>query len=115
MNLNIIIALLGGIINMILSIIIPYFFKKDTEQSINTIYKKNRQLIIISSLIVALTIFITLSIGPNFDDMIASLFKKKQIEPQIINLSNLMNPKSTMYDTNTRFKIELSELSSSER
>ena len=75
MNINIFIAILGGLINMILSLIIPYFLKNTNTPvltQINTIYTNNKQLIITSSLIVALTIYIALSVGPNMDEMLSS-------------------------------------------
>jgi hypothetical protein len=75
MNINIFIAILGGLINMILSLIIPYLLKNTNTPlltQINTIYTTNKQLIITSSLIVALTIYIALSVGPNMDEILSS-------------------------------------------
>ena len=99
MDINIIIAIFGGLINMILSLIIPTLLK-DSKQSflsnINTIYTTNKQLIITSSLIVCLTIYIALSVEPNFHDLLPSWFTlssqpEETTNIRFINLSNLSN------------------------
>jgi hypothetical protein len=123
MDINIFIAILGGLINMILSLIIPFFLKDVKQhflQEINLIYKTNRQLIITSSLIVALTIYITLSIGPNLDDMLSSLTNRwstnNTVEPKFINLANLSSIPSCSLNNNNldenNIRLIISELSS---
>lgn len=103
MDINIFIAILGGLINMILSLIIP-FFLKDVKQpflnEINTIYKTYKQLIITSSLIVSLTIYITLSIGPSLDDLVSSWTNPYKNETKFINLANLSSLSSCNLNNN---------------
>lgn len=92
MDINIFIAVLGGLINMILSLIIPYILK-DVKQpflnEINTIYKTYKQLIITSSLIVALTMYITLSVGPNLEDMLSSYNTSTNVSDSRVKFTNL--------------------------
>ena len=121
MDLNIFIAILGGLINLILSLIIPVLLKDVTQpflNEVNTIYKTYRQLIITSSLIVTLTIYISLSIGPNVEDMLSSLVpsvNNQNSQLKFNNLSNLSNLscKSNYYNDNDNNNIRLiiSELS----
>ena len=71
MDKNIFIAILGGLINMLFSIILPALFKKNNYSlisNIRRIYNNNKSIIITSSLIVTLTIYISLSVYP-IDDM----------------------------------------------
>lgn len=90
--MNIFIAILGGLINMILSLIIPTLLKNTNLPlltKINTIYTTNKQLIITSSLILALTIYIALSVGPNIDDIISSWMEPQNNNKIIIRFSDL--------------------------
>ena len=93
MNINIFIAILGGLINMIFSLIVPYLLKNTNQpllSQINTIYTTNKQLIITSSLIVSLTIYIALSVGPNIDEIISSWMQPQpQNNKVIIRFSDL--------------------------
>jgi len=126
MDINIFIAVLGGLINMILSLIIPYILR-DVKQpflnEINTIYKTYRQLIITSSLIVALTIYVTLSVGPNLEDMLSFYDTSTNISDSRVNFTNLSdfgglsglpsscNNDNRFYNNDGRLRIILSESS----
>jgi hypothetical protein len=63
MNPNLFTALVGAGLNMALAVIVPCLMKK-TEQpmlkEIRTVFETNRQLILTSSLIIAITIYIAL-------------------------------------------------------
>jgi len=69
MDSHIFIALVGGLVNMALSVIVPCLVKKSNQPFLNDVkkvFELNRQVIITSSLIVALTIYIALKIAPDF-------------------------------------------------
>jgi phosphotransferase system glucose/maltose/N-acetylglucosamine-specific IIC component len=65
MDVHIFIALVGALLNMLLSVTIPCLIKK-TEQpfltEVKKVFETNRQVILTSSLIVALTIYLALKV-----------------------------------------------------
>jgi len=76
MDTHVFIALVGGLVNMALSVIVPCLVKKSNQPFLNDVkkvFKLNRQVIITSSLIVALTIYIALKIAPNFYSTISQI------------------------------------------
>jgi hypothetical protein len=76
MNLNIFIAILTGLINALLSLIVPCLFKNSNNTYINefkTVYQNNKQMIIVSSIIVMITVYIALITSPNITDYISQL------------------------------------------
>ena len=76
MNLNIFIAILTGLINALLSLIIPCLFKNSKNTFINefkTVYKNNKQMIIVSSIIVMITVYIALITSPDITEYISHL------------------------------------------
>ena len=92
--MNIVIAIIGGLINMILSLLIPSLLKNTTIPlftKINTIYNTNKQLIITSSIIVAITIYIALTVGPSVDNIISSWMENNTPNNNVrfMNLSKL--------------------------
>ena len=69
MDSHIFIALVGGLLNMILSVTVPCLVKTTNQPFLNDVkkvYETNRQVIVTSSLIVALTIYLALKIAPEF-------------------------------------------------
>jgi phosphotransferase system glucose/maltose/N-acetylglucosamine-specific IIC component len=111
MDSHIFIALVGGLVNMALSVTVPCLVKKTNQPFLNDVKKvfdTNRQVIITSSLIVALTIYLALKIAPDFynsfnqltgletDSSSVNLTHRPiivdaQINPQLRNLIKLMN------------------------
>lgn len=111
MDSHIFIALVGGLINMALSVTVPCLVKKTNQPFLNDVkkvFELNRQVIITSSLIVVLTIYLALKIAPNFyqgfneltgfDNDSSSLnlthrpvIIDAQFNPQLKNLIKLMN------------------------
>jgi len=110
MDSHILVALVGGLLNMALSVTIPCLIKK-TEQpflkDVKKVFEVNRQVIITSSLIVALTIYLALKIVPeldismkemglNLDTSSGSDFTRvpvivtRELPPQLSNLIRLM-------------------------
>jgi hypothetical protein len=76
MDSHIFIALVGGLVNMALSVTVPCLVKKTNQPFLNDVkkvFELNRQVIITSSLIVALTIYIALKIAPDFYETIGQL------------------------------------------
>jgi len=79
MDSNIVIALVGALINIILSVVIPCIFKKSENDIVNDVkkvYAANRQLILSSSIIIGITIYLALEFTPQlkevFDNLIDS-------------------------------------------
>jgi galactitol-specific phosphotransferase system IIC component len=72
MNLSLIAALLGAVINMVLSVVIPCLINKSQQpllQQIKEVYDSNRKLIVVSSLIIAITIYMAIEFAPEIQDM----------------------------------------------
>lgn len=97
MDLNIFIAFLAAVINMILSLIVPSLLKNNNYPlltNIKTIYETHKQLIITSSIIVGVTTYIALMSGDKINENY-SWFNNddntEQNEISFINLSNLNN------------------------
>ena len=93
MDINIFIAILGGLINMLLSIILPVLLKKNNKDFLTNIkknYINNKTIIITSSLIVTLTIYLTLSIVP-FSNIYSFLGNNNNNNIEFFNLSKICN------------------------
>jgi hypothetical protein len=114
MDPHIFIALVGALINMFLSTFVPCLIKK-TEQpflsQVKIVFKTNRQVILTSSLIVAVTLYLALKVSseikPNFTELTGINFNssydevnkpfvisntdKMEIPSQLNNLVKLMN------------------------
>jgi hypothetical protein len=76
MDAHIFIALVGALVNMALSVTVPCLVKK-TEQpfllQVKKVYDTNREVILTSSLIIAVTIYLTLKIAPNLQDSFSEI------------------------------------------
>jgi|LauGreDrversion4_2_1035121.scaffolds.fasta_scaffold63701_4 hypothetical protein len=110
MDPHIFVALVGGLLNMALSVTVPCLVKKTQQpflQDVKKVFEVNRQVIITSSLIVALTIYLALKIAPelnlslnemglNLDTSSGSEFGRvpiivtREFPPQLSNLIRLM-------------------------
>jgi hypothetical protein len=93
---KILISIIGGLVNMILTLIIPCLLKKNKEPLLNNInkyYNNNKHIIISSSIIVSITIYIALTLTPSIDDALSSLVEETTIQPKkcisLIGLSNM--------------------------
>jgi len=67
MDQNILIALLCGLVNMALSIVMPCMLKKTKDplmSGFKKVFDTNREVIVVSSLIVAITAYLALSLYP---------------------------------------------------
>ena len=121
MDPHILIACTGALINMALSVTIPCVLKESKQpfmQDIKLVFKTNRQVIITSSMIVALTIYLALKLTPevsstlheltglDLDTPIVSDFNStpiirqqypkglsNEMPPQLLNLIKLMQSK----------------------
>jgi hypothetical protein len=112
MDPHIFVALVGGLLNMALSVTVPCLVKKTQQpflQDVKKVFEVNRQVIITSSLIVALTIYLALKLAPelglslnevglNLDTSSGSdfgstrlpLIVTRELPPQLSNLMRLM-------------------------
>ena len=76
MNPNLFTALVGAGLNMALAVVVPCLMKK-TEQPIlkefRTVFENNRQLILASSLIIAITIYVALEYSNDVKDALGEL------------------------------------------
>lgn len=69
-------ALLGGTINVVLSSAVPCLIKKKDKSffgEMRQVYETNRKSILVSSLIIVITIYIVLKVGPNFKPLLERL------------------------------------------
>lgn len=76
MDPHIFIALVGALLNMVLSVTVPCLVKKTDQPFLNDvkkIFEVNRQVILTSSLIVALTIYLALKIAPELNPSMTEL------------------------------------------
>ena len=110
MDSHIFIALVGGLLNMALSVTVPCLVKKSEQpflQDVKKVFEVNRQVILTSSLIVVLTIYLALKIAPelgmtmsemglNLDTSSGSEYARvpiivtREVPPQLSNLLKLM-------------------------
>ena len=114
MDSHILVALVGALLNMALSVTVPCLIKKTDQPLLNDVkkvFEMNRQVIITSSIIVALTIYLALKIAPEFEitmsemglnldsssgsdfarmPIIVSSSMPRQMPPQLSNLLKLM-------------------------
>jgi phosphotransferase system glucose/maltose/N-acetylglucosamine-specific IIC component len=114
MNAHIFIALTGALLNMALSVTIPCMLKKTDQPfltQVKTVFETNRQVILTSSLIVAITILLALKVAPeiqpSFSDLTGINFEtsssptefirppmiitQNELPSQLRNLVKLMN------------------------
>jgi predicted MFS family arabinose efflux permease len=70
---NLILALVGVIITMILSVLVPCYLKNTQEPllvKVRNVFQVNKQQIVVSSLIVGIIIYVSSSISPNVERML---------------------------------------------
>ena len=96
-------ALLGGTINVVLSSAVPCLIKK-TDKSffgeMRQVYEANRKSILVSSLIIVITIYIVLKVGPNFKPLIQRL-SNNDYEPS----ENMLSIRRQMIPLNNFFRL----------
>jgi hypothetical protein len=109
MDSSIVIALVGALINIILSVTVPCVFKKTDNSMMNDmkeVYKTNRQMIFSSSMIIGITIYLALEFTPQLREALSNLVDSSDSEesfnmkgpfviatnfsPQLGNLARLM-------------------------
>ncbi len=76
MDPHIFIALVGALLNMSLSVTVPCVLKKTDQPfltQVKKVFETNRQVILTSSLIVALTIYLALKVSPDVQPLFTSL------------------------------------------
>jgi hypothetical protein len=76
MDSSIVIALVGALINIILSVTVPCVFKKTDNSMMNDmkeVYKTNRQMIFSSSMIIGITIYLALEFTPQLREALSNL------------------------------------------
>jgi hypothetical protein len=72
---NLVIALLCGVVSMILSVTMPCLLKKVNTpllDNVKVVFENNKHLVIVSSLIVAITAYLALSLYPLVSDDIST-------------------------------------------
>jgi len=70
MDYHIFVAIIGALVNMLLSVTIPCLLKKSDQPFLNDmkkVFQSNREVIIASSLIVAITIYLALKVAPEIE------------------------------------------------
>lgn len=94
MNYNIIIALVGALINIMLSVTVPCMFKKTNEPLMNDIkklYKAKRELILSSSIIIGITIYLALELAPELRNLYLNFNANKYMDDSDFRLTDLVN------------------------
>ncbi len=113
MDVHIFIALVGALINMALSSTVPCLVKKTDQPflvQVKKVFETNRQVILTSSLIVAITIYLALKLSPELEPSFVDLtginidsssitemgrspliVTANDMPPQLRNLIKLMN------------------------
>jgi phosphotransferase system glucose/maltose/N-acetylglucosamine-specific IIC component len=72
---NLVIALLCGVVSMILSVTMPCLLKKVNTpllDNVKVVFENNKHLVVVSSIIVAITAYLALSLYPLVSDDITS-------------------------------------------
>ena len=70
MDSHILIAIVGALLNMVLSVTMPCIIKKTDQpflSDVKKVYETNRELLLTSSLIVAITIYLALKVTPELN------------------------------------------------
>jgi hypothetical protein len=97
MDYHIFVAIIGALVNMLLSVTIPCLLKKSDQPFLNDmkkVFQTNREVIIASSLIVAITIYLALKVSPEIELALSDTsdyFMGPSNKPGLINLSKLGN------------------------
>ena len=76
MDAHIFIALVGALLNMGLSVTVPCLIKKTDQPfltQVKKVFESNRQVILTSSLIIAITIYLALKVAPEIQSSFCSL------------------------------------------
>ena len=76
MDVHIFVALVGALINMGLSVSVPALIKKSEQPflvQVRKVFETNRQVILTSSLIVGVTIYLALKVAPELEDSVSNL------------------------------------------
>lgn len=96
MTENIIISLVGAVINMLLALLIPCLLRKTNISlldNIKKVYSTHNQLIITSSVIVFITIYLALTLTPDLDisDKYSFIDLSEMFKKQFENINDTMN------------------------
>ena len=97
MEYHFFVALVGALLNMILSVTIPCLLKRSKQPFLNDVkkvFQTNREVIIASSLIVAITIYLALRVSPDLESMMTEVSDylydaKPSSQPNLNGLSKL--------------------------
>ena len=84
---NFVIALLCGVVSMFLSTIMPCVLKSSTNDLLvdaRKVYEANRQVIVVSSVIVVITAYLALSLYPLFSDNSNSSFDDDNVLERLV-------------------------------
>jgi phosphotransferase system glucose/maltose/N-acetylglucosamine-specific IIC component len=84
---NFVIALLCGVVSMFLSTIMPCVLKSSTNDLLvdaRKVYEANRQVIVVSSVIVVITAYLALSLYPLFSDNSDSSFDDDNVLERLV-------------------------------
>lgn len=82
MDPKLVIALSGALVNMILAVTIPCLLNKTDQpflKDMERVFKLNREVIIASSIIVAITIYLALAVAPSVDDLLSELTSEDDV------------------------------------
>jgi hypothetical protein len=97
MDIYIFIAILTALINIVLSLTIPCLLRNNNQpffKEMNKLFTIHKELILTSSLIVAITVYLALNTGPEINNLLSSytqfnLDNDENVNIKVINLDNL--------------------------
>ena len=98
---KLLVSAVAGVLNMTLSTVVPCLLKKTNKPlltNVKTVFSNNKKLILTSSILISLLVFLALTITPELDD------GEDINNVKIINLTDLRNfmprsqPKINSYD-----------------
>jgi hypothetical protein len=91
MNRNLFIALVGALLNAMLTVLIPCFMGKTDQEflkNVKAVYRANKDLVLTSSLIIAITIYLALEYHTDVAVAINDL-SEMTLKQKLLNLNNL--------------------------
>ena len=84
---HLLIAVLAGVINMVLSVVVPCLLKSSNQPflvSVKKVFQTNRNLILLSSITVGIMVYLALALAPSAKSLVESLSPRKSQVPRMV-------------------------------
>jgi len=76
MNANVLVAVVAGVLNLILSLLVPCALNRNNlpyVENVNRMFVQHREMLVTSSLLVAVIVYLALLVSPNVDVQLQNL------------------------------------------